>query len=95
MFALNKATGEKVWERRSPIRRWRNVTLAPLVIRDIAIVARPAASSASAAISTTTSPPAKTALAHLHHSGAGSPATNLKDGQDRWKAAACVGDRDP
>jgi alcohol dehydrogenase (cytochrome c) len=58
LFELNRATGEKVWERKiADPAIGETITLAPLVIRDVASWAAPAASSASAASST---PPTST-----------------------------------
>jgi hypothetical protein len=74
MFAINKATGEVVWERKiaDPVNA--EVPIAPLVIRDMQSSAPPVANSASAASSRRpTSLP-----------GAGEPGNETwKDGKDR------------
>ena len=88
MFALNKATGEMVWERKvADPAIGETLTLAPLVVRDSRSSARPAASSASAAGSTPpTSIPASRPGAPTPFPGAGEPGNETwKDGKERWK----------
>jgi alcohol dehydrogenase (cytochrome c) len=77
MFAINKQTGEVVWERKiADPALGETLTLAPLIIRDLAIVGSGAANSASAAISRRpTSTPARRRGAPAPFRAPGSPAT--------------------
>ncbi len=71
IFALNRATGEVVWERKAAEPAiGETVTLAPLVIRDLAIIGSAGGEYGIRGWIDATDPAAEQAgMAHLHHPG--------------------------
>jgi len=88
MFALNKATGEKVWERKiADPAVAETLTLAPLVIRDIAIVGAAGGEfGIRGYIDATDLNTGKQLWRTYTIPGAGEPGNETwKDGQERWR----------
>jgi len=88
MFALNKATGEKLWERKiADPSIAETLTLAPLVIRDIAIVGSAGGEfGVRGWIDATDLNTGKQLWRTFTIPGAGEPGNETwKDGQERWK----------
>jgi alcohol dehydrogenase (cytochrome c) len=88
MFALNKATGEKVWERKiADPGVAETITLAPLVIRDIAIVGAAGGEYGIRGYIDATDLNTGQQLWRTYTiPGAGEPGNETwKDGQERWK----------
>src|SRR3981081_1868570 len=88
MFALNKATGEKVWERKiADPASGETLTMAPLIVRDVAIVG-PAGGEFGIRgfIDGTDLNTGKQVWRTYTIPGAGEPGNETwKDGQERWK----------
>ena len=88
MFAINKATGEKVWERKiADPALGETITMAPLVVRDLAIVG-PAGGEFGIRgfIDATDLNTGQQAWRTYTIPGAGEPGNDTwKDGQERWK----------
>jgi alcohol dehydrogenase (cytochrome c) len=88
MFAINKATGEKVWERKiADPSIAETLTLAPLVVRDIAIVGSAGGEfGVRGWIDATDLNTGKQVWRTFTIPGAGEPGNETwKDGQERWK----------
>ena len=88
MFALNKATGEKVWERKvADPAIGETLTLAPLVVRDIAIVGAAGGEFGIRGwIDGTDLNTGQQVWRTYTIPGAGEPGNETwKDGKDRWK----------
>jgi alcohol dehydrogenase (cytochrome c) len=88
LFAINKATGEKVWERRiADPAIGETLTLAPLVIRDVAIVGTAGGEYGIRGFIEGTDLNTGQALWRTYTiPGAGEPGNDTwKDGKDRWK----------
>ncbi len=88
MFALNKATGEKVWERKIADPAVAEIfTLAPLVVRDIAIVGAAGGEyGIRGFIDATDLNTGKQLWRTYTIPGAGEPGNETwKDGQERWR----------
>ena len=88
MFALNKATGEKVWERKiAEPAIAETITLAPLVIRDIAIVGSAGGEYGIRGwIDGTDLNTGQQAWRTFTIPGAGEPGNeSWKDGKERWR----------
>jgi alcohol dehydrogenase (cytochrome c) len=88
LFAINKATGEKVWERRvADPAIGETLTLAPLVIRDVAIVGTAGGEYGIRGFIEGTDLNTGQALWRTYTiPGAGEPGNETwKDGKDRWK----------
>jgi alcohol dehydrogenase (cytochrome c) len=88
MFALNKATGEKVWERKiADPAVAETLTLAPLVVRDIAIVGAAGGEyGIRGFIDATDLNTGKQLWRTYTIPGAGEPGNETwKDGQERWR----------
>jgi alcohol dehydrogenase (cytochrome c) len=88
LFALNKATGEKVWERRiADPALGETLTMAPLVVRDLAIVG-PAGGEFGIRgfVDATDLNTGKQAWRTYNIPGAGEPGNETwKDGKNRWE----------
>src|SRR5215212_5958224 len=88
LFAINKATGEKVWERRiADPALGETLTLAPLIVRDIAIVGTAGGEFGIRGFIEGTDLNTGQRLWRTYTiPGAGEPGNETwKDGQDRWK----------
>jgi alcohol dehydrogenase (cytochrome c) len=88
MFALNKATGEKVWERKiADPAIAETITLAPLVVRDVAVVGAAGGEfGVRGWIEGTDLNTGKGIWRTYTIPGAGEPGNETwKDGQERWK----------
>ena len=88
MFALNKATGEKVWERKiAEPAIGETLTLAPLVVRDIAIVGSAGGEyGIRGLIDGTDLNTGQQAWRTFTIPGAGEPGNETwKDGKERWQ----------
>src|SRR4051812_37022629 len=88
MFAINKATGEKVWERKiADPALGETLTLAPLVVRDIAIVGAAGGEfGIRGYVDGTDLNTGKQVWRTYTIPGAGEPGSETwKDGQERWK----------
>jgi alcohol dehydrogenase (cytochrome c) len=88
LFAINKATGEKVWERRvADPAIGETLTLAPLVIRDVAIVGTAGGEYGIRGFIEGTDLNTGQAVWRTYTiPGAGEPGNEtLKDGKERWK----------
>ena len=88
MFAINKATGEMVWERKiADPALGETLTLAPLVVRDIAIVGAAGGEfGIRGYIEATDLNTGKQAWRTYTIPGAGEPGNETwKDGKERWK----------
>jgi len=88
MFAINKATGEKVWERKiADPAVAETITLAPLVVRDIAIVGAAGGEYGIRGYIDATDLNTGQPLWRTYTiPGAGEPGNETwKDGQERWK----------
>jgi alcohol dehydrogenase (cytochrome c) len=88
MFAINKATGEKVWERKiADPALGETLTLAPLVVRDIAIVGAAGGEfGIRGYIDGTDLNTGKQAWRTFTIPGKGEPGNETwKDGKDRWQ----------
>jgi alcohol dehydrogenase (cytochrome c) len=88
MFAINKATGEVVWERKiADPAIGETITLAPLVIRDLAIVGTAGGEyGIRGFIEATDLNTGKAAWRTYTIPGAGEPGNETwKDGKERWK----------
>ena len=99
LFALNKATGEKVWERKvADPALGETLTLAPLVVRDVAIVGAAGGEfGIRGYIDGTDLNTGKQAVAHLHHPGQGRARQRDLEGRPGALAARRrlgLGDRD-
>src|ERR1700726_4686014 len=88
LFAINKATGEKVWERKvADPALGETLTLAPLVVRDVAIVGAAGGEfGIRGYIDGTDLNTGKQAWRTFTIPGKGEPGNETwKDGQDRWQ----------
>jgi alcohol dehydrogenase (cytochrome c) len=88
MFAINKATGEVVWERKiADPAIGETLTIAPLIIRDVAIVGTAGGEfGIRGFIEATDLNTGKAAWRTYTIPGAGEPGNETwKDGKDRWK----------
>ena len=88
LFALNRATGEKIWERKvAEPAIGETVTLAPLVVRDLAIIGSAGGEYGIRGwIDATDLNTGKQAWRTYTIPGAGEPGNETwKDGKDRWK----------
>jgi alcohol dehydrogenase (cytochrome c) len=88
LFAINKSTGEKVWERKiADPGIGETLTLAPLVVRDVAIVGTAGGEYGIRGFIDGTDLNTGQGLWRTHTiPGVASPATRpWKDGQERWK----------
>jgi alcohol dehydrogenase (cytochrome c) len=88
MFAINKATGEVVWERKiADPALGETLTIAPLIIRDVAIVGAAGGEFGIRGIIEATDLNTGTALWRTYTiPGAGEPGNETwKDGKERWK----------
>src|ERR1700751_1668747 len=88
MFAINKATGEKVWERKiANPDIGETLTMAPLVVRDVAIVGTAGGEfGIRGFIEATDLNTGKATWRTYTIPGAGEPGNETwKDGKDRWK----------
>jgi alcohol dehydrogenase (cytochrome c) len=88
MFAINKATGEVVWERKiADPALGETLTIAPLIIRDLAIVGTAGGEfGIRGFIEATDLNTGKAAWRTYTIPGAGEPGNETwKDGKDRWK----------
>jgi alcohol dehydrogenase (cytochrome c) len=97
MFAINKATGELAWERKiADPAIGETITMAPLVIRDLAIVGTAGGEfGIRGFIEATDLNTGKAAWRTYTIPGAGEPGNETwKDGRERWKHGFGLGDRD-
>src|SRR5437763_290014 len=88
MFALNKATGEKVWERKiADPAVGETLTLAPLIVRDVAVVGTAGGEYGIRGFIEGTDLNTGQALWRTYTiPGAGEPGNETwKDGQERWR----------